>query len=178
VTRPAPATLLAGGAFFAGGIGIVSALTPDIAARSELVQGVLPTGVPEAARVLALAFGIVLIAVSRKLRRGSRRAWQLAVALVVASAAAHLAKGLDFEEATAALLLLAALWHWRHEFTVRGDPATIVPLLCALVALVALGFTAWLLSLPDRVADAVGVIAAGCRGARALSLAAPVRAAL
>jgi lysyl-tRNA synthetase, class II len=169
VTRPAPATLLAGGAFLAGGIGIVSALTPDIAARSELVRGVLPPGVPAAARVLALAFGIVLIAVSRKLRRGSRRAWQLAVALVVLSAVAHLAKALDFEEATATLLLLAALWHWRHEFTVRGDPATIAPLLRALVALGALGFTAWLLSLPDRVADAVGVIAAGV-AARALYL--------
>jgi lysyl-tRNA synthetase class 2 len=169
VTRPAPATLLAGGAFLAGGIGIVSALTPDIAARSELVQAVLPTGVPQAARVLALAFGIVLIAVSRKLRRGSRRAWQLAVALVVASAAAHLAKALDFEEAAASVLLLAALWHWRREFMVRGDPETVAPLLRSLVALGALGFSAWLLSLPDRVEDAAGVIAAGVT-ARALYL--------
>jgi lysylphosphatidylglycerol synthetase-like protein (DUF2156 family) len=169
VTRPAPATLLAGGAFLAGGIGVVSALTPDIASRFDLVKGVLPPGVPQAARVLALAFGIVLIAVSRKLLRRSRRAWQLAVALVIASAAAHLAKALDFEEATAALLLLAPLWHWRGEFTVRGDPATIAPLLRALAALGALGFSAWLFELPDRVADAVAVVAAGV-AARALYL--------
>ncbi|MDX6484853.1 MAG: lysyl-tRNA synthetase, class, partial [Gaiellaceae bacterium] len=78
-------------------IGIVSSLTKEFANRYDLVGGVLPPGVPTAARVFALAFGIALVWLSRSLARRRRRAWQLAVAVVIASAAAHLAKGLDFE---------------------------------------------------------------------------------
>src|SRR5256885_15285486 len=110
VRRPSPPAVLGYAAALAGTIGVVSALTPEMASRIDLVQGVLPPGVPEAARVLALAFGVGLVWLSRSLVRRKRRAWQLAVVLVVASAAAHLAKGLDFEEATATLVLLGGLW--------------------------------------------------------------------
>ncbi len=122
-------TLLAWAAAGVGVIGIVSALTPGIAARIELVRGVLPPGWPDAARVLTVAFGIGLIWLSRSLAKRRRRAWQLAVAVVVASAAAHLAKGLDFEEAGVSLLLLVALVRWRRRFDVPGDPASVRPLL-------------------------------------------------
>ncbi len=73
---------------------------------------------------------------SRGLARGRRRAWQLTVVLVVVSVAAHLAKGLDFEEALAGLLVLAALWRTRRQFAAPGDPATLRPLLFAGGALV------------------------------------------
>jgi lysyl-tRNA synthetase class 2 len=126
---PSAERLLAWGAAFVGTIGIVSALTPEMANRVEIVQGVLPPGWPEAARVLTIAFGVGLIWLSRSLARRRRRAWQLAVGVVIASAAAHLAKGLDFEEATISLLLLAALVHWRRRFDVPGDPASVRPLL-------------------------------------------------
>ena len=121
--------LLALGAALVGVIGIVSALTPEMADRIKLVGGVLPPGWPEAARVLTVVFGIGLIWLSRSLAKRRRRAWQLAVAVVVASAAAHLAKGLDFEEATISLLLLAALVRFRGRFDVPGDPASVRPLL-------------------------------------------------
>src|SRR5262249_50249192 len=86
-------------------------------------------GWPEAARVLTVVFGIGLIWLSRSLARRRRRAWQLAVAVVVASAAAHLAKGLDFEEAATSVLLLVALVRWRGRFDVPGDPLSVRPLL-------------------------------------------------
>ena len=121
--------LLAWAAALVGVIGLVSALTPEMADRVEFVQGVLPPGWPEAARVLTVAFGVGLIWLSRSLARRRRRAWQLAVAVVVASAVAHLAKGLDFEEATISLLLLVALVRWRRRFDVPGDPASVRPLL-------------------------------------------------
>jgi lysyl-tRNA synthetase class 2 len=130
--------ILAGAAAFVGVIGLVSALTPEMLHRVEIVQGVLPPGWPEAARVLTVAFGLGLIWLSRSLARRRRRAWQLAVAVVLASAAAHLAKGLDFEEATASLLLLGALLHWRHRFDVPGDPASVRPLLGLGVGLAAI----------------------------------------
>ena len=126
---PGAERLLAWAAAVVGVIGIVSALTPEMASRLDVVRGVLPPGWPEAARVLTVAFGVGLIWLSRSLARRRRRAWQLAVVVVLASAAAHLAKGLDFEEATISLLLLVALVRWRRRFDVPGDPASVRPLL-------------------------------------------------
>ena len=121
--------LLAWAAAFVGAVGLVSALTPEMVDRVKVVQGVLPPGWPEAARVLTVAFGLGLLFLSRSLAKRRRRAWRLAVAVVVASAVAHLAKGLDFEEAAVSVLLLVALVRWRHRFDVPGDPASVRPLL-------------------------------------------------
>jgi len=128
VRRPATPIVLAWLAVAAGVISIISALTPERAARLDIVNGVLPPGAPDAARTVTLALGIGLIWLSLGLARRKRRAWQLAVVVVVASAVMHLAKGLDFEEATAHLLLLVALWRSRREFVAPGDPATIMPI--------------------------------------------------
>ena len=111
-----PASLIAAGAAFVGFVGIVSALTPEAADRFQIVGGVLPPGMPEGARVVALAFGLLLVWLWRSLVRRKHRAWQLAVALVLGSTVAHLAKGLDFEEATSGIVLLVALVRWRHGF--------------------------------------------------------------
>jgi lysylphosphatidylglycerol synthetase-like protein (DUF2156 family) len=136
---PSAERLLAWGAALVGAIGLVSALTPEMAGRLDVVQGVLPPGWPEAARVLTVGCALGLIWLSRSLAKRRRRAWQLAVVVVVASAVAHLAKGLDFEEAAISLLLLAALVRWRRRFDVPGDPASVRPLLalCAGLAGVA-----------------------------------------
>jgi lysyl-tRNA synthetase class 2 len=133
---PSAERLVAWAAALVGVIGLVSALTPEMANRVELLRGILPPGWPEAARVLTVACGIGLIWLSRSLAKRRRRAWQLAVAVVVASAVTHLAKGLDFEEATISLLLLAALVRWRRRFDVPGDPGSVRPLLglCAAFA--------------------------------------------
>jgi lysylphosphatidylglycerol synthetase-like protein (DUF2156 family) len=135
---PSAEKVLAAAAALVGVIGLVSALTPEMADRLDIVTGVLPPGWPEVARVLTVACGLGLIWLSRSLARRRRRAWQLAVAVVVASAVAHLAKGLDFEEATISLLLLVALVRWRSRFDVPGDPASVRPLLGLGAALVAI----------------------------------------
>ena len=88
LSKPKPESALAWAAAAVGVIGVVSATTPEFANRSDFVQGVLPPGVPTAARVVSLAFGLALIWLSRSLARRRRRAWQLAVAVVIASAAA------------------------------------------------------------------------------------------
>jgi lysyl-tRNA synthetase class 2 len=157
---PSAERLLAWGAAVVGVVGIVSALTPETASRVDIVQGVLPPGWPEAAQVLTVAFGVGLIWLSRSLARRRLRAWQLAVAVVVASAAAHLAKGLDFEEAMISLLLLAALLRWRRRFDVPGDPASVRPLLAlgaALAGIAAVSGGAELrgIELSYRTADAL-----------------------
>ncbi|HET7567490.1 MAG TPA: phosphatidylglycerol lysyltransferase domain-containing protein [Gaiellaceae bacterium] len=166
---PSAESLLAGAAAAVGAIGIVSALTPEMANRVDLVRGVLPPGWPHAARILTLVFGIALVWLSRSLLRRRRRAWQLAVAIVLASAAAHLAKGLDFEEAAISLALLVALVRYRRRFDVPGDPATVRPLLvlataAAAIAAVAVAEELRGGELPDRASDfltASGVVLAG-----------------
>jgi lysyl-tRNA synthetase, class II len=135
--------LLGAAAAFVGVVGIVSALTPELAGRYDIVRGVLPPGVPGAARVLALSFGLGLVWLSRALARRRRRAWHLAVVLVAAISLAHLAKGLDFEEATLGVILLVALVRYRSRFDVPGDPDSFRPLLttgAAFTALAALTF--------------------------------------
>lgn len=139
-------------------IGIVSALTPEMADRFRLVRGVLPPGFPEVARIGAVAFGIVLVWLARSLARRRRRAWQLAVVVVLASAIAHLAKGLDVEEASISLLLLVALIRYRARFDVPGDPASTRPLvvIAAAVATVVAVVLGWELhggELPDRASN-------------------------
>ncbi len=126
--RPATPILLAWCATAAGVLSIVSALTPAAADRLDLVHGVLPPGVPAAARTFVLALGLGLIWLSRGLARRKRRAWYLAVVVVAASAVAHLVKGLDFEESTVHLALLVALFRSRRRFVAPGDPTTVLPL--------------------------------------------------
>jgi len=128
VRRPATPVLLAWFAVVAGGISILSSLVPERAEQLRLVQSVLPPGVPEAARTITLALGLGLIWLSRGLARRKRRAWELAVVVVIASAIMHLVKGLDIAEAAAHLVLLVALWRTRRQFVAPGDPATIMPL--------------------------------------------------
>src|SRR4051794_24263428 len=104
---------------------------------------------------------------SRSLARRKRRAWQLAVALVAASAVAHLAKGLDFEEALFSTAVLVALWRFRRQFDAPGDPEAVRPLIQAVLALAVVAVLAYLRAwqstgdLGDLVEDSLGVLAAG-----------------
>jgi lysylphosphatidylglycerol synthetase-like protein (DUF2156 family) len=163
--------LLAWFATFAGLVSIVSALTPEMADRVDLVRGILPPGVPGAARTVVLALGLGMVWLSRGLARRKRRAWWLAVAVVLASAVAHLAKGLDVEEASMHLLLLVLLFRARRHFVAPGDPATVMPLVqvglglavCGLFA--GIGFVdgdAYSARIETAAALAIGALA--CRG--------------
>src|SRR5882724_2031677 len=155
---PRAESLLGAAAAVVGCIGVASSLTPEFANRFDVVKGVLPPGVPTAARIVALAFGIALIWLSRSLARRRRRAWQLAVVIVIGSAIAHLAKGLDVEEAATTLVLLAALLRLRHRFTAPGDseaarPLLVIVLLAAGIGAATLGFELRGAAIPDRLGD-------------------------
>jgi lysylphosphatidylglycerol synthetase-like protein (DUF2156 family) len=165
--------VLAWAAAGVGALGIASALTPEFANRSDLVRGVLPPGVPGVAQIAALSFGLALVWLSRSLARRRRRAWQLAVLLVVGISIAHLVKGLDFEEALLSLVVLAALLRFRDRFSVPGDPRSVRPLLATALALSALGALLVVLDLRgfegDRLEDIL-VAASLVLGFRALQL--------
>ncbi len=157
-----------------GLMGLFSSLTPETAARSRLVAGTLPAGWPSAARTLTIAISLALLWLARGLARRKRRAWQLAVALVVASAVTHLAKGLDFEEAGGSLLGLLLLFRTRRQFVAPGDPESIRPLIQVMLALSVVGVIVALhlegtVAYSERFDDAL-VIVAGVLAARALFL--------
>jgi lysyl-tRNA synthetase class 2 len=165
--------LLGWAAAAVGLVSIGSALTPEFADRYDFVRGVLPPGIPGVARIAVLAFGLGLVWLSRLLTRRRRRAWQLSVALVLGISIAHLAKGLDVEEASLGLLLLLALLRFRHRFDVPGDPRSVRPLLTTALAVVALAALAIVLDVRgydgDRLQEllvAVSIVL----GARALQL--------
>jgi lysylphosphatidylglycerol synthetase-like protein (DUF2156 family) len=139
-----------------------------MADRVKIMRGVLPPGWPEGARILTMASAIGLVFLARSLARRRHRAWQLAIVVVVASAVAHLAKGLDIEEAAISFVFLLALVHWRDRFDVPGDPAGVrfvlgLGSLAAGIAAVALAASLRGADLPNRAADsltAVGIVAA------------------
>ncbi|HET7487987.1 MAG TPA: phosphatidylglycerol lysyltransferase domain-containing protein [Acidimicrobiales bacterium] len=99
-----------------GLIDIVSALTPPLAERLRTLRDVMPFGVPRAAAALAALAGVGLLLLARGLRRGGRRAWKLAVLLLLGSTVLHLLKGVDVEEAVYGALAAVYLWARRSAF--------------------------------------------------------------
>ena len=126
VLRPRPAAVLG---MFDAAVGvtrIASALTPGLATRIDLVQGVLSTRAAGGRQVACprLRARARLVGQARSVG-GKRRAWQLAVVLVAGVAIAHLAKGLDAEEAGVSIALLVAdRLLPASTSTFAGDPET------------------------------------------------------
>ncbi len=158
--------LLAWATAVVGLVAVVSAVTPDMIDRSRIVRGLLTQGVPSFARTLTLAFGLGLLWLARGLARRKRRAWQLAVVLVIATALTHLAKNLDFGEATGSLIVVVLLWRARREFVAPGNPESIRPLLQVVLGLgVVVGISVLhfygTVAYSDRVDDAIAFVIAG-----------------
>ncbi len=126
-----------------GLVDIISALTRAEDSRLQALRAYVPNVVVTASSALTLTAGLVLVLLSRGLRRRKRRAWLLTVTLLAVSIVTHLLKGLDGEEATLSLALLALLVLQRRAFVAEGDPRT---RLRALAALVGLGLTGLVLS--------------------------------
>jgi lysyl-tRNA synthetase class 2 len=58
-----------------GVVTVVSAVLPEFRSRTVLINQLVPDVFPAAATTGAAAVGLVLIVLSRALRRGKRRAW-------------------------------------------------------------------------------------------------------
>jgi lysyl-tRNA synthetase class 2 len=108
-----------------GLVNIASALTPNIRWRGHLLLGFEPVEAIRLFHALAFPAGIALLVVAPYLAKRRRRAWQTAIALMIALGLFDLLKGLDFEETiitwTAGLILLLG----RDAFRVRHDPITL-----------------------------------------------------
>ena len=117
-----------------GAVTLLSAVLPSMRSRTALVTGLVPDVFPAAATTGAAAVGLILLLLSRALRRGKFRAWLLATVLSVLAVVLHLVKGLDVEEATLSLLLVALLLSARRHFDARPDPRSLPRLGAVLLA--------------------------------------------
>jgi lysyl-tRNA synthetase class 2 len=123
VTRRAYAPALLGAAtVLLGLLDVISAVTPEEHYRLHAVRQILPMTATHVASATTAVAGLLLMMLGHGLRRRKRRAWAAAVALLAATAATHLAKGLDAEEAAVTVVLFGVLVWRRREFFAQADP--------------------------------------------------------
>jgi lysyl-tRNA synthetase class 2 len=105
----------------AGLLNAASALTPNLAERARVLLHVENSDFVPLAHALALAAGVALLVLAVYLGKRRRRAFQLAVVVLLVAGLLNLVKGLDVEE-TAVNWALAGLLVWgRSAFVVRHD---------------------------------------------------------
>ncbi|HEV7534591.1 MAG TPA: phosphatidylglycerol lysyltransferase domain-containing protein, partial [Acidimicrobiia bacterium] len=105
----------------AGVLNLVSAVTPPLRDRLRWVLAAVPLAVPQVAAVAVALAGLGLLLLGRGVRRGQRRAWAVAVALLLGSVVLHIVKGVDVEEVAVAALVAGYLLVHRRAFRVASD---------------------------------------------------------
>ncbi len=117
--------LAAAAAAVVGLVNIGSALTPNIRWRGHLLLEFEPVEAVRLFHALAFPAGVALLLVAPYLAKRRRRAFQTAVALLIALGLFDLLKGLDFEETIITWVAATILIVGRAGFNVRHDPITL-----------------------------------------------------
>ena len=86
------------------------------------IETLLPADERAGIHVAAVVLGAMLLFLAFQIARGKRRAWQLAILLLSASAVAHVLKGPDPIAVVVDLLAVGALVAYRRGFTAEPDP--------------------------------------------------------
>lgn len=107
-----------------GVIDLLSALLSHPPERLLALRRLVPTTVMDQSRTFTFVAGALLIATAWGLRRGKRRAFVIALFLGALSVPMNLLKAIDFEEATAASVLLFALGVSGDAFRVKSRELT------------------------------------------------------
>lgn len=107
---------------FAGAFDVLTSLLPPRGGQLAELAEFLPAAGFLTARAATGAAGLLLIYLGAGLRRGKRRAWQVAVVLAGAGVVLHLAKGLDYDAAAVSAALLVLLIVVRGRFRALADP--------------------------------------------------------
>jgi phosphatidylglycerol lysyltransferase len=108
--------------FALGVINIISVMTPSVAARVNFLKELLLPEIIYSSNMLVLLTGLLLLGTSVFMLKGLRNAWWLAVILTITSLVGHLTKGIDFEEATVALIVLFILMITHREYNIKNNP--------------------------------------------------------
>jgi len=100
----------------AGVVDLLTVLLPPARDRLRLLTEVVPLTGVQTARAATAAVGLLLIYLSIGLRRRTREAWFVAVALAAVSAGLNVVKGLDLDAAAVSVGLLAILLGGRRDY--------------------------------------------------------------
>ncbi|MFZ0613444.1 MAG: lysylphosphatidylglycerol synthase domain-containing protein, partial [Desulfobacterales bacterium] len=103
-------------AFLGGVILLMSGTTPVLEQRIAVLKNLIPLPFLEISHFVGSVAGMGLLLLGRGLQRRLDAAYHLTVGLLFVGIAASLVKGFDYEEASALLLILMALWPTRRHF--------------------------------------------------------------
>ncbi len=118
IMRIVPALLL----FALGIINIISVLTPAIHERVRWLRHFIPIDAIVVSNYFVLVLGLILLVTASFMLKGLKSAWGLAVLLTVVSFFGNLTKAVDYEEALAALFVLAVLIYTRKDYYIKNNP--------------------------------------------------------
>lgn len=104
-----------------GMVNVVSGLLPTLNRRFVWLEIYSPLLVRHGGHLASVLAGFALLLLANGLWRHKQTAWLLTLIILLFSAAAHMVKGLDYEEATLALLLALYLWTQRSHFHALSD---------------------------------------------------------
>lgn len=122
-----------------GLVNVISAVTPSLAARVQIIEKYSPLEVRHGSHLTAALAGFALLSLAGGLWRRKRVAWLLTLAILGISLVSHLLKGFDYEEALLSGALALWLFSLKPHFYARSDPPSVRQGLQTLAA--ALGFT-------------------------------------
>ncbi len=117
---------------------IVVAASPPLKGHLHAAFAILPIGVVQGAVAVSAISGFAMVMMARGVRRGQRRAWFVAVVLLLVSVITHLARGGRVGSSLLAVAVLAVLLFGRESFTASSDRSSVQSLAprLALIALV------------------------------------------
>lgn len=107
--------------FLTGVLLLLSGATPAVATRIAFLRGILPLSLVEVSHLLSSALGFALLILGRGLYRRLNAAWWATVVVLATGVVLSLAKGWDYEEATALAVVLMLLLPVRHAFYRRAS---------------------------------------------------------
>ena len=118
IMRIFPAVLI----FILGIVNIISVLTPALPERLRLLKDYLLVDFVSFSNSFVFIAGLFLLVTAAFMLRGLRTAWWFAVALSIISIFGNIAKGIDYEEATIAFLIVGSLVATRKQYYVKTNP--------------------------------------------------------
>jgi phosphatidylglycerol lysyltransferase len=118
IMRIFPAVLI----FALGIVNIISVLTPALPDRLRLLKDYLFVDFVSFSNSFIFIAGLFLLVTAAFMLRGLRTAWWFAVGLSIISVFGHITKGIDYEEATIALLIIGSLVGTRKQYYVKTNP--------------------------------------------------------
>jgi phosphatidylglycerol lysyltransferase len=108
--------------FTLGIVNIVSSITPALAERVQRLQDIIPVDAIAASNYFVFIAGLFLLLTAVFMLRGLRNAWWIALVMSALTCIGHLAKAIDYEEATFALFIFVILIFSRKEYIIKGSP--------------------------------------------------------